>query len=654
MPDERGSPEVFNFNSAQTAKLSAALSKANLDARLTVLRKALQDRTPELVAQIFPRAHTGGAEARIGNLEGDAGESLAIELRGDKAGLWHDHATGEGGDLIALWQQTSRASFLQAVDDLEHWAGLTHARKPAWTSSVVKLGAQRQAVAATEPKPDQALGAPTKTWHYFSADGVILGKVSRYILADGSKTYRPFNAAGEMKAPDPRPLYRLPNIRVANTVIFVEGEKCADALESAGYEATAAMGGANAIIEKTDWTPLAGKTVMLWPDNDEPGLAFMRAVAPVLETIGCAVQFVTPPKDKPHKWDAADAIEAGEEITDYLPKAAPPIPALRFRILTVEELFDIKAPTWRIDGIFPEHGSSTLYGAFESFKSFVAIDMALALATGSEWQGHPLNPTPVLYIAGEGQHGLAHRVYGWLALKGFDHTQTAFRALPEAVAIPQIGDTDGLLRSIESTGIEFGLIVFDTLTRMSGGASLNDEKDMQAYVRGSDRVRLATGAHVMHIGHSGKDQAKGLMGSVVLPGAMETIICVERRADSLTLINTSPKGKQKDGPNFDDIRLQARTVHFERNGVDTTTRILVLDDEVVIENNEPKKPGGPLQMRILQAVRDGVSSGGIGFTRLSFVLGSNEGTLSRTIKKMEESGLIVCVGTDGSRRWVMP
>jgi putative DNA primase/helicase len=80
-------------------------------------------------------------------------------------------------------------------------------------------------------------------------------------------------------APDLRPLYRLPEISLASTIVLVEGEGKADALAKVGIEATSAMQGAHAPIEKTDWSPLAGKTVIIWPDNDAAGFDYAKAAA---------------------------------------------------------------------------------------------------------------------------------------------------------------------------------------------------------------------------------------------------------------------------------------------------------------------------------------------------------------------------------------
>src|SRR5690606_37526511 len=135
----------------------------------------------------------------------------------------------------------------------------------------------------------------------------------------GGKQYRPWDVkARAMRMPDPRPLYHLPAIAASNDVVLVEGEKCADALMHLGITATTAMGGAATAIDKTDWMPLAGKTVVVWPDHDEAGARYADAVIPKLRQIGAKVRRVTVPDDKPRKWDAADAVAEGFDVPALL------------------------------------------------------------------------------------------------------------------------------------------------------------------------------------------------------------------------------------------------------------------------------------------------------------------------------------------------
>ncbi len=123
--------------------------------------------------------------------------------------------------------------------------------------------------------------------------------------------------------PDPRPLYRLPDVARADTVVLVEGEKCADALMQIGIVATTAMGGAATAIDKTDWSPLTGKTVIDWPNHDEAGARYTNVVIPKLVSIGAKVQRISVPDDKPQKWDAADSVAEGVDVHALLTNAVP-------------------------------------------------------------------------------------------------------------------------------------------------------------------------------------------------------------------------------------------------------------------------------------------------------------------------------------------
>ena len=102
----------------------------------------------------------------------------------------------------------------------------------------------------------------------------------------------------------------LRNFRVEEIdAVISGGARGADALAASGFAATTLMGGAHTRIEKTDLSPLKGKDIILWPDNDEPGRKYADNVAEALLKLPVASLKITPPTpDKPTKWDAADAV----------------------------------------------------------------------------------------------------------------------------------------------------------------------------------------------------------------------------------------------------------------------------------------------------------------------------------------------------------
>ena len=164
------------------------------------------------------------------------------------------------------------------------------------------------------------LGAPTAKWDYLDASGALIACVYRFDPAPGKKQFRPWNVSTrKFEGLDPRPLYNQPGMAHAHTVVLVEGEKCAQALIDLGICATTAMHGAKAPIEKTDWSPLLGKSVLIWPDKDRPGWDYACAVADSLAAMGVAnVLMLTPPEEKAEGWDAADAIADGFDAAGFI------------------------------------------------------------------------------------------------------------------------------------------------------------------------------------------------------------------------------------------------------------------------------------------------------------------------------------------------
>lgn len=141
--------------------------------------------------------------------------------------------------------------------------------------------------------------------------------------SDGGKKfqqYKPVPGGFSIGAPPkPWPIYNRYRLRDASAVIVVEGEKCVEALATVGVVATTSPGGAEN-GDKADWTPLAGKTVYLWPDNDPPdpktekskGIEHMRTVAGILEKLTPAprVYWIDPEfLGLPPKGDAVEFLE---------------------------------------------------------------------------------------------------------------------------------------------------------------------------------------------------------------------------------------------------------------------------------------------------------------------------------------------------------
>lgn len=141
--------------------------------------------------------------------------------------------------------------------------------------------------------------APFALHCYAAANGTPLFYRARLRHPDGRKVIKPIRLVGQRyvlgEPPKPKAgklLYRLPELLAdaSAPVWIVEGEACADALAKAGRVATTS--GAASSADCADWTPLEGRHVILWPDNDDAGRKYADDVAKHLHALGCTVKRV--------------------------------------------------------------------------------------------------------------------------------------------------------------------------------------------------------------------------------------------------------------------------------------------------------------------------------------------------------------------------
>lgn len=372
------------------------------------LQRQLLTQLPNVLRYLFPNGIIRQGKFFVGNVRGDKGNSLTVQLNGDKTGLWHDFESGEGGNLFQLWGAVRgfdpRTQFPTLIEDVRNWLVAPPPERPR-RSKGTRPGST---------PPD--LGPPTGKWDYTDVDGNLLATVYRFDPPGKKKEYRPWDAVrGCMKAPEPRPLYNQPGIAKSETVVLVEGEKCAEALMGQGIPATTAMSGANTAVEKTDWSPLAGKRVIIWPDNDAAGQKYAINCASAVAKAGAAgVVILQPPEGRPEKWDAADAVEEGLDIRDFLknspiteikevPKVTLQVPAFTFGQLYADRApmpADIISPRVLTPG-----GLLVFAGAPKVGKSDFLMTLLAHMAAGAPFLClQPERPLRVFYLQAEIQY----------------------------------------------------------------------------------------------------------------------------------------------------------------------------------------------------------------------------------------------------------
>lgn len=435
---------------------------------------------------IFPNGVVKGRKFYVGNLRGDPGRSLEVEIEGEKAGVFIDRANGDSGDIFHI---------------LAHHEGLDVKRefRKVLAAAARWLGSDWLAL-YIEPPPRKVngkaalddLGMYTAKWDYLSAEGKPIVCVYRYDLSTG-KTYRPRDLVrGVAGTPNPRPLYNLPGLREAQEVVLVEGEKCAQALIDIGICATTTMSGAQAPVGKTDWSPLQGRAILIWPDKDKPGWEYAEAAAGACVAAGASsVTVLLPPEEKRGKWDAADAIAEGFDVQAFIanaerrPLESKPAPLPSF---TLGALLDDDSPV-PPDLIAPRvltpAGLLVFGGAPKVGKSDFLLAWLTYMAAGSAFLGmQPWRPLRVFYLQAEMQyHYLRERVKQIpLPSSRLGDARVNFVATPQ---LRLILDDEGLAKVIPVVAAAFGgeppdILAIDPLRNVFDGGDSGDENNNAA------------------------------------------------------------------------------------------------------------------------------------------------------------------------------
>ena len=234
-------------------------------------------------------------------------------------------------------------------------------------------------------------------------------------------------------------------------------------------------------------------------------------------------------------------------------------------------------PDWLIQGILPGNALTMVYGASDTYKTFVVLDMAASIATGRSWHGHAARWGFVVYIVAEGGEGFPTRVAAWAkAHRARLDTLPLFQRL-DPVQLLEDGEVDELLDRVERLHAELPsrpvLVVFDTLGMCLQGGDENSNSDIHRVVLALNRIRRATNATLLVVHHTSDPKAKRPRGASAMRGDLNTLILVSRQGTTLTLTCE----KQKDAPRFQPISLQVAEVPLTLPGGTRATSLVVVD-----------------------------------------------------------------------------
>ena len=210
------------------------------------------------------------------------------------------------------------------------------------------------------------------------------------------------------------------------------------------------------------------------------------------------------------------------------------------------DLANLPPMSWQVDGHLPRGGFIVLYGASGGGKTFVGLDLALAVSTGLEWGGNVVDQGHVVYVSAEGSSGLNQRIKAWQTYRDNSAPLANIHFVTDAVNLLDAPQVLEFIAGIKSQHEAPALVVLDTLARCLVGGDENSAQDMGKAIYAVDLIRKETGAAVMVIHHTTKANPETERGSSSLRGAADTMMLVCNKDGRITLTCE----KQKDGAPF--------------------------------------------------------------------------------------------------------
>jgi hypothetical protein len=370
-------------------------------------------------------------------------------------------------------------------------------------------------------------------------------------------------------------------------LLLNEGEKALRGCEAI-YDGDSCTwhGGVNS-WEKADWSPIFGREVWLWPDNDEAGLKCANEIASMLRKNGCKVKVAQPPAEFKEKDDLYDAFVRGDfkeskDLEDYINSCVEKKPKGMVTFTRADELMkQVDNPDWLIEGILEKESLACVFGKPKSGKSFIAIAMAAAIAKGEKFYGNDAYAAPVMFVCGEGQRGTKRRLAAWQ--QGMYSLENIPLYLSDRAI--RINDNDDFkmleeeIDALQNQVGKIGMIVIDTFQRNFVGNE-NSAEDVGNFINKLDGLVSHYKCCVLLVHHTGHGNSDRGRGSSVMGASLDYEFKVDREdkaiGDTLEeqMFVTFEQTLNKDGQGMSEKSFVFKEVEIIGEGLNLTSGFL--------------------------------------------------------------------------------
>lgn len=261
--------------------------------------------------------------------------------------------------------------------------------------------------------------------------------------------------------------------------------------------------------------------------------------------------------------------------------------ALRY---TAAGAYDDDAPTFDfIPGLLHDGTVAFIYGPPGSGKTFFALHLLCATALGRLVFGVTPDKRRGLYVGLEGDAGIKSRIAAWCGQNHVDENPIVYARGPFNLADESGQDVTDLIDTMKEQGIQF--VVIDTFAMATAGMDEVSGAHMTFAMNQLHRIKAETGACVVAIAHTGKNEKAGIRGHSSLLGNADTTIELQvcgkdaGTAEDVPVTNETPRSaivkKQRDGRTGKKLYfgLIERPTRFRNARGETVTSLAVNENE---------------------------------------------------------------------------
>jgi hypothetical protein len=268
-----------------------------------------------------------------------------------------------------------------------------------------------------------------------------------------------------------------------------------------------------------------------------------------------------------------------------------PPPGQTYPYLDIDQILAMPDPVWAIENLIAERALGFIFGPPGSLKTFLALDMALTMATSiPHWWGRKVNSRgAVIYLCREGTRSLKFRLKAWQAHRQCQIAGRPFFLIEAPINFMRGEDVALLIATVEAimtrVGVPVAAVFVDTVSRVLPGAKENQQEDMSLFVGACELLQSRIQCLVIGVHHTNKNG--GIRGSTVIPGAGDFLIETRREPGAMT--GSIVLQKVKDGEDGQEFPFKVTKVTLGDIGGNTS---LMLDPDGVAK--AAAAPGGDL------------------------------------------------------------